>query len=304
MNLVRRRFVAGTLAAGSLAAGSLIARRPAGAVIVQDDTWRAEGGGPGREPMGFRAHVALANQPQFRALMAVADYQGQSWGYVSSTWIGNVQGRGRLLTSAHAFEADDTADVCVYRTPTGKVRRGTGLVIHPLWDSSDSDDRTGYDFAIVTLDAPVEDAGAPPLLYSGKHELGKRIVMIGFGRRGIGSVGQHEMYSTGSDKAAAENTVDEVVNAVGGRLSKGEDAGNWFGVTFHPMGKGGSRMDGILGSGDSGGSAWLSVGSGWAICGVNSSGGGAKYDDQSYFARVSGVAEWLAEVVPGVRFAA
>jgi hypothetical protein len=282
MNLVRRRFVAGTLAAGSLAAGSLIARRPADAVIVQDDTWRAEGGG---------------------ALMASSEYRGEQWGYVSSTWIGNVQGRGRLLTAAHAFEANDTADVYSFRTPTGKVRRGTDLVIHPLWDSSE--DRTGYDFAIVTLDAPVEDAGAPPLLYSGNGELGKRIVMIGFGRRGIGSVGQDAIYSTGSGKAAAENTVDEVENAVGGRLSKGEDAGNWFGVTFHPLRKGGSRMDGILGSGDSGGSAWLSVGSGWAVCGVNSNGtGDAKYDDQSYFARVSDVAEWLAKVVPGVRFAA
>ena len=132
--------------------------------------------------------------------------------------------------------------------------------------------------------------------------MGNRIVMIGFGMRGIGSVGQHAMYSTGSGKAAAENTVDEVVNAVGFRLSKGEDAGNWFGVTFRPMSKGGSWMDGILGSGDSGGSAWLSVDSGWAICSVNSS-GGEKYDHRSYFARVSGVAEWIAKVAPGVRFA-
>jgi hypothetical protein len=114
MNLVRRRFVAGTLAAGSLAAGSLIARRPAGAVIVQDDTWRAEGGGPGREAMGFRAHVALANQPQFRALMASSEYRGEQWGYVSSTWIGNVQGRGRLLTAAHAF-------ACRWRPPIAKA---------------------------------------------------------------------------------------------------------------------------------------------------------------------------------------
>ena len=63
MNLGRRRFVADALAAGSLAGGSLIGLRPAGAVIVQDDTWRAEGGGRGREAIGFRAHVALANQP-------------------------------------------------------------------------------------------------------------------------------------------------------------------------------------------------------------------------------------------------
>ncbi|MBV8187233.1 MAG: peptidase S1, partial [Alphaproteobacteria bacterium] len=55
MQLGRRRLVAGAFSAGSLAAGSLVTARKAGAVVVQDETWRAEGGGPGREAMGFRA---------------------------------------------------------------------------------------------------------------------------------------------------------------------------------------------------------------------------------------------------------
>jgi hypothetical protein len=290
------------LVAGSLAAGSLMAARQAGAVVVQDETWRAEGGGPGREAMGFRAHVALANQPQFRALMALSGDEGESWGVASSTWIGNVQGCGRLLTAAHVFEEDEAADDYVYRTPTGRIRQGTAVAFHPLWNGS-TDDRGGYDFAVITLDAPVDDAGPPPLLYSGNREMGRRIVMVGYGNRGIGSVGEQAIYSTGSDKAAAENTVDEVMAGVGGKLAKGEDAGNWIAATFHRMSEGGSRMDGILGSGDSGGSAWLLAGGAWAVCGVNSS-GGEKYDDRAYFARVSGVAEWIAKLVPGVRFAA
>jgi hypothetical protein len=298
MQLGRRRLVAGAVAAGSLA----VARRPAGAVVILDETWRAEGGGPGREALGFRAHVALANQPQFRSLMALSNDDGQSWGVASSTWIGNVDGRGRLLTAAHVFEPGETADDYVYRTPGGKVLRGEDMVIHPLYNGS-IDDRGGYDFAIVTLDAPVYDAGPPPLLYSGNREIAKRLVMVGFGNRGIGSVGEHAVYSTGSDKAAAENTVDEVMKAVGGKLSKGEDAGNWLAVTLHRLSEGASRLDGILGAGDSGGSAWLSVGNGWAICGVNSS-GGEKYEERAYFARVTGVAEWIARLVPGVRFAA
>ncbi len=298
MQLVRRRFVAGAVAAGSLAA----VRRPAGAVVVLDETWRAEGGGPGHEARGFRAHVALAHQPQFRAVMSLSGDDGESWGIASSTWLGNVRGEARLLTAAHVFESDETADDYVYRTPGGKVLQGKDLVVHPLYNGN-IDDRGGFDFAIVTLDSPVDDAGPPPLLYSGNREIGRRIVMVGFGSRGIGSVGEKAVYSTGSDKAAAENTVDEVMKSVGGRTAKGEDAGNWLAATLHRLSEGGSRLDGILGSGDSGGSAWLSDGNGWAICGVNSS-GGEKYGERAYFARVSGVAQWIARHVPGVRFAA
>jgi hypothetical protein len=273
MQLGRRRLVAGAFAAGSLA-----------------------------EAMGFRAHVALAHQPQFRAVMALSGDDGESWGVASSTWIGNLRGEGRMLTAAHIFETDETADDYVYRTPGGKVLQGKDLVIHPLYNGN-IDDRGGYDFALVTLASPVEDAGPPPLLYSGNREMGKRIVMVGFGSRGIGSVGEKAIYSTGSDKAAAENAVDEVMSAVKGKLSKGEDAGNWLAVTLHRLSEGASRLDGILGSGDSGGSAWLAAGNGSAICGVNSS-GGEKYGERAFFARVSGVAEWISRHVPDVRFTA
>src|SRR5262245_1422334 len=95
----RRRFVAGAVG-GALA----VARRPAGAVVVLDETWRAEGGGPGHESRGFRAHIALANQPQFKAVMALSSDEGESWGVASSTWIGNVRGEARLLCAGHVFE--------------------------------------------------------------------------------------------------------------------------------------------------------------------------------------------------------
>ena len=298
MQLVRRRLVAGALASGSLAA----VRRPAGAVVILDQTWRTEGGGPGREAMGFRAHVALAGRPQYRAVMALSSDDGESWGVASSTWIGNAAGQGRLLTAAHVFEPDQTAVDYIYRTPGGRILQGKDLVVHPLYNGN-LDDRCGYDVAIVTLASPVDDAGPPPLLYSGNGEMGKRIVMVGFGSRGLGSVGEQAIYSTGSDKAAAENTVDEVMKAGLPPLATGEDAGNWLSVILHRLSEGASRLDGILGSGDSGGSAWLSVGDAWAICGVNSS-GGDKYEERAYFSRVSGVAEWIADLVPGVRFAA
>lgn len=298
MILARRRF----LATGLLGASSAALARPAGAVIVLDSTWRAEGGRPGRESAGFRAHIALAHQPQFAGVIAMSDDEGEIWGNASGTWIGNVDGRARILTAAHVFNRGGPADYYVYRTPGGAVRHGRRVVYHPLYNWKNSE-RTGYDFAIVELNRPITDAGTVPALYAGTKEMGAEVVMVGYGSRGIGSVGQQPIYYEGSDKAAATNTVDEVMNAVHPIPRGAEvDAGNWLGVTLRRESQGAGRLDGILGSGDSGGSTWLLTSAGWAICGINSNGSGDTYGSPSYFARISGVRDWLADTVPGLRF--
>jgi len=85
---------------------------------------------------------------------------------------------------------------------------------------------------------------------------------------------------------------------------RSSSAGNWLRVTLRRESDGAERLDGIPGSGDAGGSAWLrtEVG-GWAICGVNVRSNGDTYGSQSWFARVSGVRDWLTASVPGLRFA-
>lgn len=294
MSIGRRRLFSGALPAMAMVA----AARPAGAVIILDSTWRAEGGRPGRESAGFRAHIALANQPQFAALVSFSR-DGQVWGSGSGTWIANVGGRGRILTAAHLFDDDASVGEFVYRTASGAVQRGVGLAMHPLYNG-DIHDRTGYDVAIVTLQGPVTDAGSPPALYVGPLQVGTRIVMVGFGSRGIATVGERPAYYAGSDKAAAENVVDEVMESVRPVPKRG-DAGNWFDVTLRRESEGASRLDGILGSGDSGGSAWLNIADGWAIVGVNSNGTGDTYGASSSFTWVSGVRDWLAVNVPGTR---
>jgi len=80
----------------------------------------------------------------------------------------------------------------------------------------------------------------------------------------------------------------------------GVPAGNPF---FGETGEGAARLDGILGAGDSGGSAWIRADEGdWAIAGVNANSTGETYGSRSYFARVSGVCDWLGATVPGLRF--
>lgn len=174
-------------------------------------------------------------------------------------------------------------------------------------------DHTGVDVAIVRLEAPVTDAGPAPVLYAGNAEQGRTITFVGFGTRGIGSVGEDERYNRGSGKAAAQGVVDEAVALRRGSVRM-EDPGNYLTV-FLPREDGSvanpnggtrrpvSRLAGLLGSGDSGGSAWMPHGDGWAIVGINTSGdGNAQYGDNSWFVRVSGVRPWIASVFPQARF--
>ena len=296
--ILRRRSVLGAFTAAAAAGLS----RPSGAVIILDGTWRAEGGRPGREQDGFRAHIALANQPQFDGLVAFSEDDGEAWDDASGTWLGNFGGAGWLLTAAHNFKQGEPADNYLYRTRTGIVCRGIRRLKHPRYNG-DSDNRSGYDAALVQLDRPVTDAGPPPLLHAGDIRVGTRIVMVGFGCRGLGSTGEQSVFDSPlSNKTAAENTVDEVA-APTARDVDDRDSGNWLSVTLRRESEGGGRLDGILGAGDSGGSAWMQADGRWYVVGINATGTGDRYGEQSYFTRLAGVRPWLAGVLPALRFA-
>ncbi|MFZ5778669.1 MAG: trypsin-like peptidase domain-containing protein [Pseudomonadota bacterium] len=276
--------------------------RPARAIVILDSTWRAEGGRPGREKDGFRAHIALANQPQFDSLIALSEDEGEEWDDASGTWLGNFGGAGYVLTAGHVFKRGETADKYLYRTQRGTVHEGVRVVVHPRYNG-DGNTRSGYDVAVVRLDGAVTDAGPPPLLFAGPIKVGLRVVIVGFGSRGLGSTGEQDVYDNpASNKTAAENTVDEVTAPTTGDV-RDEDSGNWLRVTLRRESEGGSRLDGILGGGDSGGSVWARFDGRWYVVAVNATGTGDRYGEHSYFARLAGVRPWLANVLPGLRFA-
>jgi len=293
-----------------LAAVGLLMPQAAPGVVILDSTWREEGGGRGRETAGFGAHIRLAHEPQFRSLVSLSYDDGETWGSGSGTWIGNDDSYGYVLTSAHVMD-DTAAREVVVRTDGGTILRGVRAWKHPGYKPEG--DYTGVDVAILRLARPVTDAGPPPALYSGSAEKGRTITFMGFGTRGIGSVGENERFNSGTDKAAAQGFVEEAVPLR--RLSaKVEDPGNYLTV-FLPREDGGvenplggprrpvSRLAGLLGSGDSGGSAWMPLGGGWVVVGINTSGDGeAQYGDNSWFVRVSGVRPWISSVFPGARF--
>lgn len=276
---------------------------PAFAVVTLDSTWEANGGTEGAEAQGFGAHEALAMQPQFAAIFGLwdgTDYLG------SGTWIGNDDaGHGYILTAAHNFDGGTKVDDWIYYSRSGTAYEGLEVHIHPDYDESMQDQETsGYDMAIVVLDGPVEDAGDPPMLYGGSDELGKTLVITGFGSRGIGSSGEQDAYYNFEvpGPAAATNVVDDVDGEVENNLivdfdSEAGDASVMGGSK--PV----DKMEGILGSGDSGGAAWIKTPEGWAIAATNTWGDESVYGAVSGLTRVSTQLDWIADWFPNLRIA-
>ncbi|MFD1625187.1 agenet domain-containing protein [Azospirillum griseum] len=290
----------------------LLLPHSAPAVVILDSTWREEGGRPDRENAGFGAHIRLAQEPQFRSVLSISLDGGTSWGDGSGTWIGNDDRHAYILTSAHNFDETEVEEAR-FRTDDGTVLRADRLWIHPDYDSND--DWSGRDAAIVRLTRPITHLGPQPVLYGGRGEKGHVITFVGYGTRGIGSVGEDEQrFNTGLDKAAAQGFVDEVEPLR--RPTDDQDAGNSLAVFLpredgrieNPLGsdyrsRPASRLVGLLGSGDSGGSAWMQDGGRWVIVGINTAGDGkAGYGDSSWFVRINGIRPWIQKTFPGAAF--
>lgn len=281
------------------------------AVTILDSTWQEEGGAKGREPAGFGAHLRLAAQPQFRSVLAFSS-DGETWGEASGTWLGNDKKNAYILTAAHVYELPASPDAYSVRSPDGRVYHPDRIWVHPQWNG-DFDMRTGFDLAVLRLPKPLTGIGPQPVLYGGNAEAGKLITFVGFGSRGIGSAGERNRFYRGSDKAAAQGVVDQLVKTVTPLPRKG-DGGNYLGVYLpkedgsipNPYGgaaKPATRLVGLLGSGDSGGSAWMQLQDKWVMVGVNSNGSGtARYGESSWFTRISPLRPWLSGLFPGVRF--
>ena len=275
--------------------------RPAQSVIILDSTWSDHGGTDDSRAHGFDAHEALAMEPQFAAIFGLHDgeeYRG------SATWIGNDADHGYLLTAAHNFDDGADASVWTYWSRNGTAYEGIDVAIHPGYDP-ESEDTTGYDLAIVTLDAPVTDGGSQPRLYAGDDELGRVLTITGYGARGIGSAGEDEAFYNYETEtpAAARNIIDEV---------DGENGENNLIVDLDSEAADASvlgdaepldALEGILGSGDSGGAAWIETRQGWAIAATNTWGDDSVYGSMSGFSRVSTQLDWITSIYPDIRTA-
>lgn len=288
-------------------AAALLASAPAHAVIILDSTWAEEGGTADNPSAGFEAAKALAGDEAYASTVAFSS-DGEFWGACSGTWIGNDGETAYVLTAAHCFGADSPPESFKVLTTGGAVFDVVSGVIHEAY--VDSSTTTGRDLAIVALSGPITDVAEPAVLYGGSAEKGQLLTFMGYGSRGIGSEGQQDKFHDGeNDKAAAQGIID-VVNATG----TGDDGGNYLGV-FLPKEDGSvpneyggaatpvNRLAGLLGSGDSGGSAFLEIDGQTVLAGINSNGtGNATYGETSWFVRVSGARDWILANAPVATF--
>lgn len=280
----------------------LILSLPAWALIILDSTYNKS---------GFKKAEELAYLPQFASLVYL--YSEES-GSGSGSWIGNYQGHGYILTAGHMFPTGTKVTDYSYETLDGSYYEGEALFFHPLWNDNLAD-RTGYDFAIVRLTKKVTTAGIQPALYDGDEEKGKLVTFIGYGSRGAGKKGQNPSIDTRDEPAAGQGLIEYIKKAKEPPPETG-DAGNYFGIWLpkedgsipNPLTEDGitkpvNSLSGILGSGDSGGPAWIETENDWAIAGINSNGSGnAAYGDTSWFPRISHVREWILQIMPEARF--
>ena len=283
----------------ALVATTLLAM-PAQAVIVLDTTWESNGGSKSAWDQGFDAHFALAAEPQFAGIVGLWD--GEQYGG-SGTWIGNDdEGYAYIITAAHNFDGGGDASKWIYYTRDEQELNGVELWIHPQYDET-SDDTGGWDMAIVKLDGPVQGAGPVPLIYGGRDELGQVATITGYGSRGIGSEGEKDKFYSDQIAAAARNVIDEVDGENGANLlvidfdSESGDA-NALDGDAEPV----DELEGILGSGDSGGATWIETNEGWAIAGINAWGDDAVYGSISAMARVSTQRDWIESIFPDAQF--
>jgi len=212
-----------------------------------------------------------------------------------------LYGRDRVVSAAHVFDDSSLAGARRVRINFGKGRTRTidfsspGVVnINPRYNS-----RTlKNDVSVAFLSRPFKLA--PARIYTGrKLSLDSRITFVGYGDTGTGLSGS-STYST--KKRGGEN-------AVGRYLLRGRD----FEVDFDRAGTSrynslGSpvamRLEGLLGPGDSGGSAWVFRSGRWQMVGINSygldwfprgNGNGVSddYGDRSGFVYLPRYSKWL-----------
>lgn len=253
----------------------------AGAVVRRDD-----------QPDS--AYRAAGNAAAFRSVGRVeVDYGG---GY-QALGTATLYGRDRLVSAAHVFDDDALGGARRLRINFGRAgvrtidfRREGVINLNPNYDAFS----LRNDVAVVFL--PRRMNLAPARLYSGRRlSLEKKISFVGFGNTGTGLTGSREISSV---KRAGENAL--------GRYRAG---GRNFEVDFDdPFDPGANslgdsrvmRLEGLLGAGDSGGSAWVRAGNRWRLIGINSYGEDwnadgieDNYGDRSGFVYLPGYEKWM-----------
>jgi hypothetical protein len=200
-----------------------------------------------------------------------------------STPQGAADGEGTLiaphwvLTAAHVGAEVKRG----HRITVGETDYAVdAVIVHPDWEGE------AHDLALLRLASPVEDM-PPARLYRGSAEIGRGVVLVGYGDFGTGLSGPQ---ANDRNVRGATNRIDEATDL-------------WLKFSFdppdHPRT---TRLEGVSGPGDSGGPAFLEGVQAETLVGVSSgqstraAGGEGRYGVIEYYVRVSRYVAWIESV--------
>lgn len=191
---------------------------------------------------------------------------------IAPTWV---------LTAAHTTFCTDPGSTILVGGKKAIVKR---RFVNP-----DHTPGVSHDIAMLELSAAVTHV-APAKLYLDDQELGKVITFIGAGGSGTGLDGQTiDNYENNGVLRKANNRVER---AVGPLLE----------FVFH-RGDDALPLEGIAGSGDSGGPAFIKEGGEFIVLGVSSRGEfgsiTGKYGNREFYSRISFFKDWIADIMYG-----
>jgi hypothetical protein len=210
-------------------------------------------------------------------------------------------GRDRVVSAAHVFDSSALDGAVGVRMNFGKgiyrtIDFGTaGVVnINPGYNTT----TLRNDVSVAFLSKPF--SLTPAKIYTGSRiSLGTKITFVGYGNTGTGLTGSGAYSIT---KRAGENALGQYVM---GGASYEVDFDRSGTAKYNSLGSSiPLKLEGLLGPGDSGGSAWVYRNKQWQIVGINSygldwypngNGDGIEdnYGDRSGFAYLPRYSNWI-----------
>lgn len=184
-----------------------------------------------------------------------------------------------VLTAAHCVK--ERENTIFYARHMDNEYRIEKIVVHPKYKSGR---KAQHDIALIQLKEFVAN-GKPVKLYDSKDEEGKPVVFVGRGTYGNGKDGLIE--DDGKQRGATNKVIGTSDQWIEFLFDRPENA---------------TALEGISGSGDSGGPAFITTGYQLYVAGVssyqNSNGQEAgTYGVNEYYARVSSNISWIESVI-------
>ncbi len=232
----------------------------------------------------------------------VATLVAPSWAVTAAHCISDF-GKERISEAPHEVKIlENKYEIVDYFYPKefrDDNNAGKSISIGGLIHITESDDiNYEYDIALLKFSKPVKNITPIPL-YTGKKEVGKKVLFLGWGDYATGEVGINRLFTYNDRKLRrAYNIVDAVSET---QLYFDFDDPRLNNSDALPL-------EGISGPGDSGGPALLKTASGYAVVGISSRGNYSdslkskpfntgKYGWLEFYTRVSGLSKWLNDIM-------